>query len=240
MKKIKFYSFSEKTEGFAEPPAPASKFVPEWYRRQPGSIDDAAAIPKGGMTSTIKRCMPIFDLMTAGYMITAPCDIYIDATNPEKLSWSVPQALKSFGSDLVATHGIEQYNHYPLDKTKYHKDLFRIMPFWVVQTPPGYSSLIMNPMHQDHQPFWAFGGIIDTDKFLSDGHFSFMIEKDFKGIIKQGTPLAQVIPIKREDWESESVNAKEAAPLFLKQRLNVRSVFINAYKNKFRQEKKYK
>lgn len=240
MKKIKFLSFGEKTEAFAKPPVPASRHVPDWYKRQQGSVDDETAISKGGMTSTIKRCMPIFDAMTAGYIISAPCDIHIDATNPEKLTWSIPQALKPVASDLVATHAFLQYDQYPIDQTKYHKDLFRIMPFWVVQTPPGYSALFMHPLHQDHLPFWSFGGIIDTDMFMSDGHFSLMIEKDFKGVIKQGTPLVQVIPIKREDWESEVIDAKTALPFFTKQRLNIRSVFVNAYKNKFRQEKKYK
>ena len=95
MKKIKFLSFSEKTEGFAEAPIPASRHVPQWYKNQPGSIDDAAAFKVGGTTSTIKRCMPFLDILMAGYILHVPCDIYIDATsNPENIEWSIPEGVK--------------------------------------------------------------------------------------------------------------------------------------------------
>jgi hypothetical protein len=240
MNKIKFYPFSEKTKQFAPAPTPASKAVPDWYRKQPGSIDEETQLAKGNLSSTIKRCMPIFDYMTAGYIIYVPCDIYIDATNPEKISWSVPLTLKQFASDMIASHAPEQYDHYPIDKDIYHKELFRIMPFWAVGTEEGTSSLFMQPVHKDDLPFLAIGGMIDTDKFISDGHLSFLIKKNFKGILKQGTPLVQVIPIKREDWAMELVDAKESSADLSKQRLNVRSAFVNAYKNKFRQKKEYK
>lgn len=240
MNKIKFYPFSEKTQSFTPEPAPASKSIPKWYKDQPGSIDDEKALPTGNMTSTIKRCMPIFDYMTAGYTIPLPCDFYIDATDPEKITWSVPMPMKSFSVDMVSFHSVEQYSNYPIDKTKYHKDLFRILPFWAVGTPEGYSSLFMQPIHKDHTPLLAFGGMIDTDAFLSDGHLSFLVEKDFKGIIKQGTPLVQVIPIKREEWEMEIVDNATASAKVAKQRLSIRSNFIHGYKNKFRSKKVFK
>jgi hypothetical protein len=240
MNKIRFYPFSDKTQSFTPEPTPASKIVPKWYKEQPGSVDDEKALPTGNMTSTIKRCMPIFDYMTAGYTIPMPCDFYIDATDPEKITWSVPMPMRNFASDMVSSHSIEQYSHYPIDKTKYHKDLFRILPFWSVGTPEGYSTLFMQPVHKDHSPLLAFGGMIDTDQFLSDGHLSFLVEKDFKGIIKQGTPLVQVIPIKREEWEMEIVDSAEAYAAVSKQRLSIRSNFIHAYKNKFRSKKVFK
>jgi len=82
MPKIKFYQHSESTSAYTDPPQPASKFVPEWYRKQKGTVNDAETLPKGYSTSTVKRCMPVFDIMTAGYMITMPCDVYLDSTNP--------------------------------------------------------------------------------------------------------------------------------------------------------------
>lgn len=237
---IRFYPFSEKTTFFAPEPMPASRHVPDWYKAQPGSIRDEEMYPKGQLSSTIKRCMPIFDGMTAGYILGFPCDLYLDTTNPEKIEWSVPLPMKSFASDMFATHAPEQYDHYPVDTNKYHKQLFRVMPFWAIQTPPGYSALFMHPMHKDHLPFLAFGGLIDTDKFITDGHLSMLVEKDFKGVIKQGTPFVQVLPFKREDWEMELVDHKEASEALTKQRLNLRSTFVNSYKNKFRSKKEYK
>jgi hypothetical protein len=214
MNKISFYPFSDKTSLFAPPPVPATKMVPDWYKKQPGTIDEEKFIKQGTSSSTIKRCMPIFDYMTAGYIITIPCDIYVDATNPEKIEWSVPQSMKSFGVDMIASHAREQYDHYPIDKDKYHKDLFRIMPFWSVKTPEGYSTLFSHPHHKDPVPFLAIGGLIDTDKFITDGHLSMLIEKDFCGVIKQGTPFVQVVPFKRDDWEMELVEHSAAAKTF--------------------------
>jgi hypothetical protein len=240
MNKISFYPFSEKTKSFAPEPVPASKAVPDWYKRQPGTIDEETFIKNGVTSSTIKRCMPIFDYMTAGYIIPIPCDIYIDATNPEKIEWSVPQSMKMFASDMIATHAPEQYDHFPIDKNKYHKQLFRIMPFWAVKTPPGYSTLFMHPLHKDPLPFLSIGGLIDSDKFISDGHLSMLIEKDFKGVIKQGTPFAQVIPFLREDWEMELIDADESNKELQKQRLSLRSSFVNGYRNKMRSKKEFR
>ena len=49
----------------------------------------------------------------------------------------------------------------------------------------------------------AIPGVIDTDTYPSDGFLSFFVPKNFKGIIKQGTPFIQVIPIKREKFVSK-------------------------------------
>jgi hypothetical protein len=241
MPKIRFYPFSEASVEFAPKPKLSARFVPEWYRSQPSHKGDQEMIPGAGVAaSTVKRCMPIFDGMTAGYMLSAPCDIYLDATNPEKLEWSIPMPLQQFKADLFAFHSPEQYENYPVDPEKYHKQIFRIMPGWAVGTDEGYSTLYTNPYHSDDSPLWAFGAIVDTDRFITDGHLSFLVKKDFKGTIKQGTPIAQLIPFKREAWESEIVDAKESRETFDKQRFNLRSTFINGYKNKFRSKKDYK
>ncbi len=237
---IKFYPFNDQTPDFSPEPKPAARFVPEWYKAQPGSVNDEAMLPHGFATSTIKRCMPIFDAMTAGYILGAPCDIYLDATDPNQLSWSIPIQLKHLQQDLFSFHSAEQYSNYPIDPDMYHKQLLRIMPTWAAKTPEGYSTLYMNPFHADNSPLWAFSGIVDTDTFITDGHLSFLVRKDFKGVIKQGTPLAQLIPFKREGWEMELATPDESKTEFTKQRHKLRSTFLNGYKNKFRSKKEYK
>ena len=242
MNKVSFYPFSDKTEVFVPKPEPSIKSMPDWYKQQPGFIGDEFKeyISKGGMSSTIKRCMPIFDLITAGYIFKVPMDIYINATNPEKITWSVPNELKFLGNDMIATHTSEQVSNYPVNLERYHKQIFRILPFWAMMTPKGYSTLFTHPFHRDPVPFQMFEAIVDTDKFASDGHLSMHIEKGFEGIIKQGTPLIQAIPFKRESWESEFVAHSEGKGEIERQRLLVRSSFRNSYKEKFRQKKEYK
>jgi hypothetical protein len=237
---IKFHPFSEGSVNFAMPPQPASKFLPAWYKRQPSNYPDKDDFSQGIVSSTIKRCMPVFDMMTAGYMITAPCDIYIDATNSEELVYSIPASLRTFQNDLFARHDILQYSQYPMNTNEVHKDLLRIFPLWLVETDPGYSCMFINPLHQDDSPLVGFSGVIDTDTFLSDGFFSFTVKKDFKGIIKQGTPLIQIIPFKRDEWSSEITAPGSNRNKIDKQRIDLKSVFINGYKNKFRFKKEYK
>lgn len=240
MNKIRFYPFNASTAEFAPVPIPASRQLPEWYRKQPGIIKNDLAFQNGVVNATVKKCMPVFDLLSAGYLIVAPCDIHIDATDAEKLSYSIPLAIKQFQSDIFASHAPEQYDSYPIDASKYHKTLLRVMPFWSVSTPPGYSTLFAQPFHREDSELFAMSAIVDTDKFISEGHLSFLVKKDFSGVIKQGTPLVQVIPFKREDWESEIVSVEESNQKLFSQRLNLRSTFVNGYKDKFRSKKDYK
>lgn len=241
MSVIKFYPFSEDTVEFAPPPKPASKFVPEWYKDQKTiAVEDDLALRQGFAASTVKRCMPVFDIMTAGYMLLAPCDIFVDATNPEKLEFNVPQAMMQWKNELFSYHSPEQYDSYPFDSSQYHKQLLRIMPTWSVGTEKGYSTIFMNPHHRDDSPLYGITAIVDTDGFITDGHVSFWVKKTFKGIIKQGTPLLQVIPFKREEWKSELVDAATSSKVLKRQRLDLRSTFSGAYKNKFRSKKEFK
>lgn len=237
---IKFYPFSEGTLEFAPRPEPASRFLPAWYKKMSATINNDDALKFGHSNTTIKKCMPVFDLITAGYIIPAPCDIYIDATNPERLSWSIPQTLLPFQADMFASHAPEQYSEMPIDKGRYHKDLLRIFPFWAVGTVSGYSTMFLQPQYSDPTPLVAMQAIVDTDSFISDGHLSFLVEKDFKGVIKQGTPLVQVVPFKRESWQMEIADVDEASQKMKSQRLKVRSTFVNAYKDKFRTKKDYR
>lgn len=240
MNKIKFYPFNASTAEFAPVPIPASKMLPEWYKKQPGVVKSDLAIQNGVVNSTVKKCMPVFDLLSSGYIIVAPCDIHLDATDPEKLSYSIPITMKQFQSDMFASHAPEQYDNYPIDTSRYHKTLLRIMPFWSVSTDSGYSTLFAQPFHREDTQLFAMSAIVDTDTFISEGHLSFLVKKDFKGVIKQGTPLVQLIPFKRNDWESEVVSVEESSSKLFSQRLKLRSTFMNGYKEKFRAKKDYK
>jgi hypothetical protein len=97
----------------------------------------------------------------------------------------------------------------------------------------------MQPLHRDLDTL-AIPGIIDTDKFVSEGHMSFLIKKGFKGVIKQGTPLIQILPYKRDSWSNKILGMKEALQVLSKQRFILRSKFVNAYKDNFWFKKEYK
>lgn len=233
MSKITFYQSHEGVGLLVDPPKPASKMLPEWYRKQSSSL--------GAAGSTIKRCMPIFDIMTAGYIICLPCDIYVDATNPEKLEYFVPErVLDNLQEDLFAEHLPEQMSEYPRTPSIYHKSVLRIDPFYTVGTEKGYSAMFVQPFHGDPSPLQAFPALIDTDSFISNGHYSFYVENNFRGVIKQGTPLIQVIPFKRDSYSTKVVLFEKAKVILKRQGARLRSTFTGGYKNKFRTLKDYK
>jgi hypothetical protein len=230
---VKFYETLDGINLLVDPPKPAEKHLPDWYKKQPAALGDFG--------STIKRCMPIFDVMTSGYMLVLPCDIYIDSTNPKGLSFfTPPNIMDDFQEILFASHVEAQYLEYPTKPETYHKQLLRIDPFYAVGTERGYSALFTQPFHSDPSPLQVFPAIVDTDTFISSGHYSFFVEKDFKGTIKQGTPIIQVIPFKRDSFSSETVPYDKALKPLTDQNIKARGTFINGYKNKFRSKKEYK
>jgi hypothetical protein len=230
---VKFYETLEGINLLVDPPKPAEKHLPDWYKSQPAALGDFG--------STIKRCMPIFDVMTSGYMLVLPCDIFIDSTNPQRLTYiSAPDIAEDFQERLFASHDKRQYVKYPSKPNTYHEELIRIDPFYAVGTEKGYSSLFTQPFHGDPSPLQVFPAIVDTDTFISNGHYSFFVEKGFSGTIKQGTPIVQVIPFKRGSFSSEVVAYDKAEKILDNQTMKARGTFIGGYKNKFRSKKEYK
>jgi hypothetical protein len=52
-------------------------------------------------------------------------------------------------------------------------------------------------------PFLTSSAVVD-DYVMPGANMSFFIKKGFEGEIPAGTPIAQVIPFKREEWEAKS------------------------------------
>lgn len=54
MNKIRFYPFNDSTVEFAPQPVPASKMLPDWYKKQPGIIKNDQALNEGVVNATVK------------------------------------------------------------------------------------------------------------------------------------------------------------------------------------------
>jgi hypothetical protein len=60
------------------PPVPASKIIPEWYKNIPVALSkDPGFIDNDGVPS-IKRCMPVLDYLTSGYILRNSYEINAD------------------------------------------------------------------------------------------------------------------------------------------------------------------
>jgi hypothetical protein len=63
------------------PPKPAIKEVPDWYKNTPEYITEEGKKKdhKHGTPHTVKKCMPVFDSMTAGYILYTQVDVQVYA-----------------------------------------------------------------------------------------------------------------------------------------------------------------
>jgi hypothetical protein len=48
----------------------------------------------------------------------------------------------------------------------------------------------------------AVSGIMDADRWKTPGNIPVFFKNDFIGTVPKGTPIAQVLPIKRANWSS--------------------------------------
>ena len=216
---------------FLEKPKPASTFIPDWYKEME-SYSGGKKKPdgRGKTTATIKRCMPVFDAMTAGYIITLAADVHVSQKDGKPwYEWT------SF--NIVEFHQVEQAPEHPA-----RNDMPVYAKFgnpWGIKTPKGYSSLFVQPFHRE-SPFMILEGIVDTDTYNAPVNFPFVLkDTKFEGMIPAGTPIAQVIPFKRENWKS-SMGSKKDISNYVNQSFMLATKFFDRYKSMFRQHKEYK
>jgi hypothetical protein len=94
-------------------PQPASKFIPLWYKKTSSYVGSEEKKPENGLTTaTIKRCMPVFDAITAGYIITTYTDIYV---KQEKQEYADEKIKEETGKDHFLTE--EEIEKQGLTKT---------------------------------------------------------------------------------------------------------------------------
>jgi hypothetical protein len=213
-----------------EQPQPASKFIPDWYKNMESYISKERKPSGDGSTSaTIKRCMPVFDAITSGYIITSPADVYVSLKEGNQFfEWS------SLG--LISFHPIEQAPEHPDRKPHAYPKWNNP---WAIKTPKGYSTLFTQPMHRE-AVFTILPGIVDTDTYSAPVNFPMVInDPNFEGLIPKGTPIAQVIPFKREGWQMEIGSMKELVEQnSITQKLQTK--FFDRYKSMFWSRKEYK
>jgi hypothetical protein len=231
--KVKHKNITFTTENLVDSiyhPQPASKMLPDWYKKMPSYLEGGKAPSKGygGTNGTIKKCIPVFDAMTAGYIIVTNTDLHIKSED------GAPYYRWPSG-DGVAFHPLEQAKHHPLaDGFAFPKWINS----WSVETPKGYSSFFLQPMHRE-SPFIALAGIIDTDTYTPPGNIIFTLaNKNFEGLIPAGTPIVQVIPFKRDSWKM-SLGGEENLKKKWRDNALLRSRFHEGYKTFFWTKKEY-
>jgi len=213
-------------------PKPARSVLPAWYRNLPQWSSDVEGVPKSKLKdfTTAKKCMPLLDVMTTGYIITTDGDLEIQKTSQGTMfSWADRQ--------LVETHVVGQADGYPGHNNR--NPFAKWLNNWGIQTQKGYSSLFVTPFHHE-TPLKILAGIVDTDRYCDAVHFPFLIDENFSGLIPAGTPVAQVIPFRREDFTHQIVEEDQLNPnVVARTQKNLRASFRRGYKDRFWQKKNY-
>lgn len=183
-------------------PVPASKSMPEWYAKQNSYTEGVKRIQSNGVINhTIKKCMPVFDVMSAGYIFQTICDFDVE-NDGQNVSWKWSMD----GFNAIESHLKPQFDAIPINKDEWHTEVaFKFINPWIMRTPKGYSTLFTMPFHQYELPFFTLPAIVDTDKHPIAVNFPFLTKRGFEGLIPVGTPIVQAIPFKRDDWSSDYI-----------------------------------
>jgi hypothetical protein len=150
--------------------------------------------------STVKKCPPFIDAMTYGFLMPLVADLRIDNG---AFAWDrdVPGgALTNYPRSPIDSHDASQVVGTPF----FEEDRFviKFKNFWTIELPPGYSLLVTHPFNRPDLPFVTLTGLVDADLYRDNFiHFPAQWrDADFCGVLAQGTPVAQCVPIERAMW----------------------------------------
>jgi hypothetical protein len=200
MKKIKYLPLNKNTENVSNYPKPAITTLAPWYKEIKLYTDGGNKLKlNNGVTNfTVKACVPFLDAMGAGYTFTLDEDVIVRWENGAPMfNWRSTRTMITF-HDLEQSFGVPTPEGYYKQVIKFHNDV-------AVDTPPGYSLWCTHPVNRFDLPFQTISGFVDTDTYVNGILFPFFIREGWEGIIEAGTPICQIIPIKRDSWQSEVV-----------------------------------
>lgn len=178
-------------------PKPASKNLPDWFKNLSPAVDDLEDRDLFGNPSmTAKKCLPMLDAMSLGYMIPLVGDLHIQSnrdntkinvTNPPGMRLCEFHSSKQLGGDNKL--GIK------------HGDALKFINQWVIKTAPGWSTLFVPPLNHFDQPFTCLSGMVDTDVYPKHVNFPAILTSYEVDIhLSAGIPLVTAIPIKRNSF----------------------------------------
>lgn len=228
---IEFIPSSLEVYHFLDIPPPAKNNIPDWYKKL-DSFEISKMYNKSGDTinNKLKMCMPFFDAISGGYVQKTWCEISIK---------KVSDGIKIEIPDVPGIVGTRNLVSLPLNHKEYYNlEFFWINP-WILKLPKGYSALITHPFNRLDLPFSTTSGIVDSDVFYHSGfgQVPFYLKNDFEGIIPIGTPMFQILPIKRDSWTSVKKEFNELEQR--KRSFQLLRTFWQNYKNNFWSKKSY-
>jgi hypothetical protein len=189
----------EKDFGVIPEPVSAFKMIPDWFKSIKNNTPNRDQF--GGKGMTAKKCIPMLDAMSIGFIIPLWGDVNVRTNAANTL---IEVSSNPLGP-IIGFHGPEQLgggNNIVTGKQPAVKFINR----WIVKTAPGYSTLFVPAINHIEKRFTLLSGLVDTDTYPKVVNFpgSWNIG-GFDDILPAGTPLVSCIPIRRKDMVRESI-----------------------------------
>jgi hypothetical protein len=200
---IEFWARDQSVLDTTNFPELSRKNIPSWYKNLPKGIGqnsrkvflDGLGTPNPGL----KTCAPFFDALSSGYIFKLHCDIQVERYGDEvKMTWGSPIKPLSSRNEEISSQLPSVTGFGPFSQAWDLLHGFKV--------PKGYSVLITNPINRNDLATFTSSGIMDADDYLGPGAVPFALSLDFEGVLKAGTPIFQIIPFKRDSWESKIID----------------------------------
>jgi len=184
--------------GVIPEPVPAYKNIPEWWKRLSSTYDQKDQF--GSKAFTAKKCFPLFDAMSYGYIIPLQADLHV-LTNGDR---SIIKTTDAPGLKVSEFHAIEQVGG--KNAPGYPARPIKFINHWCIRTAPGWSTLFVPPMNRTDAPFTCLAGLVDTDKYCKEVNFPAVWHAaNFDDKLPAGTPLVVAIPVRRDMMDRRAV-----------------------------------
>jgi hypothetical protein len=196
--KITFKARDKNSYDICLPPVPASEMLPEWWKKMSPYVGDKLLVGNNVNNSSPKKCMPMLDALTNGYIIPLWSDVQVlQSDDGPFITWKIKT------KNVFELHG-DNAKHMVPPPVGYGATVFKFMNVWIPQLPKGYSYAVVEPLGFRDLPFKAIPAIVDGDKSTLEILTPIWVKEGFEGIVEKGTPMFQIIPFKRDNWESET------------------------------------
>jgi len=199
-------------------PVPAYKSFPDWFSKLPKKSSKCPFSAIGNNlfnlqfsgSSGISGCLGIQDFLKTGYIIPS-WTTFVFRENFDgqlHLNW-----LENPLNQTYQIHGSDQY--FEMKNPPIYNHFCKLNTPWIIQTQPGVSCLITNPVWHRNTSFTTSTGIYHTDKapltlpWFFEWNYKIknqMFLEDFetdKQVIERNEPVILIIPFYRKNYSSK-------------------------------------
>jgi len=227
--------FIQRVEGVAElmPIIPASQYKHPWVGRLAEDLKKQRSRPDYGMQQEIHtaKCPGIFGVVQNGWILRTWQDITIE-TNGDGNTCSWTSAINQdnlIGVNAIGFHPAGQLTDFLENWDGALRQVVKFQTGWSCKVPKGYFLMEMPVAYSDDDRFEVLPGMHHVGGYTELNPQTKWKVKSGKTLIKAGTPIAQYMLVKREEFDM-SMRLAKGTELNLS-RLIHEHVFVRSVKN---------